>query len=187
MHACWLWYICTSKKPLVMLQARLAPWAVHYQADREVAADAVNTDTTARIYTRSLSLSHTAVQCIDMQCGSTWMLSRLLGVGHASLQEWALYTHALASSCGHACQFGHLQCLDRIGLKGDRGMGGGPTFNMFALIMIVRGLSSPLLLQASPLAICSPSILRSNDPEELTCAGLQANKAHATKDQTKTE
>ena len=69
----------------------------------------------------------------------------------------------------------------REGAWGGQGGGSRLTFNMFALIMIVRGLSSPLLLLASPLAICSPSILRSNDPEELTCAGLQATKHMPTR------
>ena len=74
---------------------------------------------------------------------------------------------------------------DRDGARqeGEVGGGGRLTFNMFALIMIVRGLSCPLLLPASPLAMCSPSILRSTDPEELTCAGLQANIPHAKRDQ----
>lgn len=49
---------------------------------------------------------------------------------------------------------------------------GTKTFSKFALIMIVRGLSNPLLLPGSPLAICSPSILRSKDPHEVACVGL---------------
>lgn len=53
-----------------------------------------------------------------------------------------------------------------------QGDGGTLTFNKFALIMIVRGLSSPLLLPGSPLAICSPSMLRSKDPDEVACDGL---------------
>ena len=78
-------------------------------------------------------------------------------------------------------------CFNGQGIGLERGEGAKAlTFNMFALIMIVRGLSSPLLLLASPLAICSPSILRSNDPDELTCGGLQANIIHAKEDRLNT-